>query len=129
MIRGVVSDAIANRLNDPRIAPMTSVTRVEVSHDLENAKVWVSVMGEEAVQRRTIAGLTSALGHVRRLVARELSIRHCPRLQFCQDVSISQGAETIRLIDETMASMETDANSPEGESPGDRSGLSSGDDV
>lgn len=52
VIREVVSDAISTRLNDPRIEPMSSVTRVEVSPDLEHAKVWVSVLGEASVGRR-----------------------------------------------------------------------------
>ena len=45
LIREVVSEAISNRLNDPRVEPLSSVTRVEVTADMEHAKVWVSVMG------------------------------------------------------------------------------------
>jgi ribosome-binding factor A len=103
VVRHVVSDAIANRLSDPRIAPLSSVTRVEVSGDLEHARVFVSVMGEEATQRRTLAGLKSAVGAVQRMLARELSIRQCPRLSFHLDLSIKRATETIRLINETMA--------------------------
>lgn len=103
VVRMVVSDAISNKLRDPRIAPLSSVTRVEVSGDLEHAKVWISVMGDSPVQRRTLAGLRSAAGLVQRLVAHELSTRHCPRLSFHLDESIKKGAETIRLIDETMS--------------------------
>jgi ribosome-binding factor A len=103
VVRNVVSDAIANKLSDPRIAPLSSVTRVEVSGDLEHARVFVSVMGEESIQRRTLAGLQSAAGAVQRLLARELSIRQCPRLSFHLDLSIKRATETIRLIDEAMA--------------------------
>lgn len=103
VIRTVVSDAIANRLNDPRIEPLSSVTRVEVTADLEHAKVWVSVMGSEAAQRRTVAGLRSATGFVQGLVAKELAIRTCPRLSFHLDESIKKGDATIRLIDQVMA--------------------------
>ncbi|MBI4581543.1 MAG: ribosome-binding factor A, partial [Planctomycetes bacterium] len=49
VIRSVVSGAIASHLNDPRIERLSSVTRVDVTADLEHAKVWVSVMGSEAV--------------------------------------------------------------------------------
>jgi|GEM_PF-369508 len=103
VVRAVVSDAITNRLNDPRIAPMSSVTRVQVSGDLEHVKVFVSVMGDPSAQRRTIAGLQSAQGHVQRLVARKLPLRTCPRLSFHLDESIKKGQETIRLIEETLA--------------------------
>ncbi len=108
MIRQVVSDAIANKLSDPRIAPFSSVTRVVMSPDLEYARVYVSVMGEPAVQRTTIAGLRSAAGAVQRLLARELTLRHCPRLTFELDESIKKGAETIRLINEAMAEIRRD---------------------
>ncbi len=103
MIRQVVSEAIANRLNDPRIQPLSSVTRVEVTPDLEYAKVWVSVIGNETAGRRTIAGLKSAAGFVQGLVAKELQIRITPRLSFHLDESIKKGEETLRLIEKVMA--------------------------
>ncbi len=120
VIREVVSEAIAHRLSDPRIAPLSSVTRVEMSLDLEHAKVWISVMGDEPAQRRTMAGLKSAAPLVQRMVARELPLRHCPRLSFALDESIKRGAETIRLIREAMAEIEPPAPEPEEpeESPG-----------
>lgn len=113
MIREVVSDAISNRLNDPRIEPLTSITRVEVTADLEFAKVWVSVMGEEPAQRKTLAGLRSAVGYMQKLVAHALSIRTCPRLSFHLDQSIKKGEETLRLIEQVMA--ETRPGSPPAE--------------
>ena len=103
IVRAVVSDAISHKLNDPRIEPLSSVTRVEVSGDLEYAKVFVSVMGDASVRRRTMAGLNSAGGLVQRLVARQLPIRHCPQLSFHLDESIQRAAQTIQLINETMA--------------------------
>ena len=109
VIREVVSDAIANKLSDPRIAPMSSVTRVEVDSDLDTAKVYVSVMGSPSVQKRTMEGLDSAVGVVQRRVARALSIRRCPTLSFRLDETIKRSAETIRIINETMAEYEQPA--------------------
>ncbi len=113
LVREIVSDAIANRLNDPRIAPMSSVTRVEVTADLEYAKVYVSVLGSTSVQRRTMQGLQSAIGVVQRILARELSIRHCPQLSFHLDESIKRTAETLRIINETMAEYERPTPGPD----------------
>ncbi len=110
VIRTVVSEALTNRLSDPRIAPLSSVTRVEVSGDLEHAKVWISVMGPEPAQRRTIAGLQSARGFVQKMVAQELAIRTCPQLSFVLDRSIKKAAETMALINQAMAEL--------GEGPG-----------
>ena len=114
IVRSVVSDAIATKLSDPRIAPMASVTRVEVSADLEYAKVWISVLGDDSGQRRTLAGLCSAAGYVQRLIGAQLSIRHCPKLSFHLDTSLKKAAETIRLIDEVMSDVRPEAG---GQSP------------
>lgn len=119
MIRSVVSDAITNRLNDPRIEPLSSVTRVEVTPDLEFAKVWVSVMGPEATQRRTIAGLRSAGGYIQKMLAGELQIRVVPRLSFHLDESIKKGDETLRLIEQVMAESRPDDPSAEGQEQAD----------
>jgi len=117
IVRSVVSDAIATKLSDPRIAPLASVTRVEVSGDLEYAKVWISVLGEESAQRRTLAGLCSAAGYVQRLVGSELSIRHCPKLSFHLDTSLKKAAETIRLIDEVTSETRRQAGDVEPPDP------------
>jgi ribosome-binding factor A len=111
VVRSVVSDAIATKLSDPRIAPLASVTRVEVSGDLEYAKVWISVLGDETVQRRTLAGLCSAAGYVQRLVGSELSIRHCPKVSFHLDLSLKKAAETIRLIEKVASEKRPQADS------------------
>jgi ribosome-binding factor A len=121
VIRTVVSDAIANRLNDPRIEPLSSVTRVDVTPDLEHAKVWVSVMGSESAQRKTIAGLRSAAGYMQKMVAEELSIRTCPRLSFHLDESIKRGEETLRLIEQVMAETRPGDPPAEGEEQADSS--------
>ncbi len=113
LIREIVSEAIAGKLSDPRIGPMVSVTRVEVTADLEHAKVFFSVMGPPAAERRTMQGLQSAVGVVQRMVARELSIRQCPKLSFHLDETIKRTAETLRIINETMAEYEQPAADPE----------------
>lgn len=121
VVRQVVSEAIASRLSDPRIEPLTSVTRVDVTPDLEHAKVHVSVMGDERAGRLTLAGLNSAAGHIRRMLGDQLSLRRTPGLSFHLDVSIKRAADTIRLIDEAMAELreaspdhETDGESEDG---------------
>lgn len=102
VIREVVSEAITSKLNDPRIEPLSSVTRVEVSADLEHARVWVSVIGDDATGRRTIAGLKAAAGYVQRLVGSALSLRATPHVSFHLDESLKKAAETIRIINESM---------------------------
>ena len=112
-IRSLVGEVVANKLNDPRISPLTSVTRVEMAGDLQIAKVYVSVMGTPADERRTMAGLGHATGHIQRLVGKELAIRQVPEIRFVLDQSIKVATETVKIIDENM-----DAQSEvEGEEP------------
>ena len=108
-VRSIVSDAIHNKLNDPRIAPMTSVTRVVVSADLQNAKVYVSVFGEPGEVRRTVAGLQHAAGRIQRILARSLHTRQCPHLRIELDETIRKTAETIRIIDESVPDSDVEA--------------------
>jgi ribosome-binding factor A len=102
VIQRIASEMIAEKLQDPRISRFTSITRVEVSGDLQLAKVYVSVMGEPADQRTTLRGLQRAKGLVQRAIARELSLRHCPEIRFVEDPSLKRAAEILRLIEQSM---------------------------
>ena len=102
LVREIVSDAIAQKLNDPRISPLSSVTRVEISGDLQVAKVYISVIGTDAQGRTTIKGLSHAAGHVQRLLSKHWHARHCPEIRFFLDESIKGSLRTIQLIDESL---------------------------
>ena len=115
-VRTIVADAIRNKLNDPRIAPLCSVTRVEMSGDLQVARVFVSVPGSDAVRRRTMAGLTHARGHIQRIVAHNLSVRQCPEIRLKLDDSLKLAAETMRIIEQSVG--QADDALPEEEDEG-----------
>lgn len=100
IIRSVVSDAITNRLSDPRISRLTSVTRVVLSPDNKTADVYVSVMGEDREANLTLKGLQSARGAIQTRLARQLSIRQCPILRIQLDEQIKQAINIIQEIDE-----------------------------
>ena len=94
---------IIRELKDPRIAIMTSVMDAYVATDLKTCKVYVSVMGDEEQQKKTMEGLRSAEGYIRRELAHSLNLRNTPELTFVLDRSIERGARMSRLIDEVMA--------------------------
>lgn len=100
VVQEIVSEAIARRLSDPRIAPLTTVTRVEVTADLLVAKVYFSVIGDDAEERRTLAAIRHARGFIQRIVARELTLRQCPELRFDIDQGAKRARETLQLLDE-----------------------------
>jgi ribosome-binding factor A len=99
LIREVVSETIANKIQDPRVSQFVSVTRVEVTGDLQIAKVFISVMGSEGAERTTLRGLENARGLVQRAVARAVTARICPQIRFMVDGSIKKASEIIALID------------------------------
>jgi len=83
-VRQVVSDAVAQDLQDPRIGFVT-MTSVKTTPDLRHARVYVSVLGDEAQRAATIEGLNSAHGALQRRLARELRMKRTPTLEFLYD--------------------------------------------
>lgn len=102
-IRRILAGAVLHRLADPHIAPLTSVTRVTVSPDLAVAKVFVSVMAEPRQQHETLRALRRAVGRLRKLLGEELGLRLVPELVFLHDESLQRAAETLALIDRSLA--------------------------
>ena len=96
-VRQVLSDALA-QVKDPRVGFVT-VTSVETSPDLRHATVYVSVLGDPGVRRRTLDGLRSAHGFLQRRVAGELRLKHTPTLEFAYDDSIDRGFRIDELLD------------------------------
>jgi ribosome-binding factor A len=96
-VRQVLSDALAE-VKDPRVGFVT-VTAVKTSQDLRHAKVYVSVLGDEGVRRRTLDGLRSAHGFLQRRVAEELRLKHTPTLEFAYDDSVDRGFRIDALLE------------------------------
>jgi len=67
---------VAGELKDPRIAALVTITEVRVTPDLKHARVFVSVMGNEAEQKSTIRGLAAAVGFIRHELTERLQLRH-----------------------------------------------------
>jgi ribosome-binding factor A len=98
-VREVVSARIAEGLRDPRIGFVT-VTAVETSPDLRQARVYVSVLGSEDERSATLEGLASAHGVIQQAVATELRMKRTPTLQFVFDESIDRGMRITELLDD-----------------------------
>ena len=97
-LKEVLSEGIGN-LKDPRIGFVT-VTGVETSPDLRDARVFVSVLGSERKRERSLSGLTAAHGVLQARVARELRMKRTPQLTFEYDPSVERGVRMTQLIDE-----------------------------
>src|SRR5438874_4255241 len=92
IVREVAASTILFELKDPRVKNVT-VTRAEVSADLQHAKVYVSIMGSEKEQQLTMHGLRSAAGFVQTKVAGRLTTRYVPHITFVLDEGVKKSIE------------------------------------
>ncbi|MEN1679797.1 MAG: 30S ribosome-binding factor RbfA [Planctomycetota bacterium] len=100
-IREVVSMAILTDLRDPRVQGVT-VTYVEVSGDLRNAKVHVSIMGDEAEQRLCLHGLKSSAGFLQSKVGDRIDTRYTPKLEFKLDMGVKNSIAIAKTLNEVL---------------------------
>jgi ribosome-binding factor A len=98
MLREVVGSAISSDLNDPRIGFVT-VTSVETTPDLRSARVYVSVLGDEAQREASLAGLRSSHGVIQSKIAAETRMKRTPTLTFEYDETVERGVRISKLLD------------------------------
>jgi ribosome-binding factor A len=98
-MREVLGIAITSEIKDPRVGFIT-VTAVDTSPDLRQARVFVSVLGTPAERRRSLQGLRSAHGFLQRRVADELRLKHTPTLDFAYDDTAENAARINELLRE-----------------------------
>ena len=99
LMKQEVSDIIFNELKDPRTGFVT-VTSVACTEDLREAKIYVSVMGDEKKARDTLNGLNSSLGFVRREIGKRIRLRFTPEISFALDTSLNYSDHIQRLLNE-----------------------------
>jgi ribosome-binding factor A len=101
VIRESVSYTILNRLSDPRITGLISITEVDVSPDMKNATVFLSILApDEHTQDAAFKGICHAIGPIQAQLGRDLTGRFCPHLRFERDDKMKKTLETLRLIDQ-----------------------------
>ena len=97
-LRAVLAEAVGE-LKDPRIGFVT-VTGVETSPDLRQARVFVSVLGSARKRKQSLEGLAAAHGVLQSRLARELRMKRTPTLAFEYDPTVEEGVRMSKLIDE-----------------------------
>ena len=115
-LREEVSQIVIRELVDPRMGFVT-VTRVEVTPDLREAIVFVSVIGDETEVRKTFAGLEHSAPYVQRRIARDIELKNTPKIRFVVDESIKKSAR----ISELLKKISEERGEDEGEDEGDES--------
>jgi len=99
-VREVLSAHIAEGLLDPRLGFVT-VTSVDTSNDLRQARIYVTVLGSAAERAEALEGLRSARGRLQARLGSELRMKHTPTLEFTYDESTDRGIRISELLKET----------------------------
>jgi ribosome-binding factor A len=95
---------VAGELKDPRIAGCVTVTEVRVTPDMKHARVFVSVVGDEAEQKSTMRGLHAAIGYIRHELTERIQLRRAPEIHFILDHSEEYGQRIEELLREAKKS-------------------------
>jgi len=124
VIREVASETILFELRDPRVKGVT-VTRAEVSGDLQHAKVYVSIMGTEKEQQLCMHGLRHAAGFIQAKIASRIQTRFTPAVTFVLDEGVKKSIEITRLINEALAESAPAAEAGSADGTADEDGVDS----
>ncbi|MBM3460195.1 MAG: 30S ribosome-binding factor RbfA [Armatimonadetes bacterium] len=95
-----ISDILRREIRDPRVGFVT-VTDAEVSPDLRHARVFYTVLGDDAAREGTAAALKRAAGFIRSEFARRAQMRFVPEIRFAFDTAVARGARIHELLEET----------------------------
>jgi ribosome-binding factor A len=98
-----LAELLPRAVKDPRVGKVT-ITAVALLEDLSAARVWFLPFGQDQASAEQLAGLKSAAGYLRGEVARQLGLRHAPRLEFLLDTSIERAQALTDLINKAVAS-------------------------
>lgn len=116
LIQREIGQLLAKGIKDDRVGTgMVSVTDVDVSGDLQHAKVFVSIYGTEAARAETMEGLHSSAAFVRRELGARIRLRRTPEVIFCEDRSLERGDRTLALMQRL--EQERTSKSPEDDIP------------
>jgi len=104
LIKREVSQMLMSGIKDDRVgAGMVSITDVDVSGDLQHAKIFVSIYGTDEARSETMAGLQAATGYVRSELGQRVRLRRTPEILFREDRSVERGTRVLSLINQISA--------------------------
>jgi len=98
LVKRTVSDIIQKDMKDP-LPALVSVTRVEISPDLQHAKIFISVLGNQGQKDASLQKLKSAKGFIRYLLGKRVGLKYTPDLLFITDSSIEYGMHISEVLE------------------------------
>lgn len=110
LIKREVSQMLLNGIKDDRVGTgMVSVTDVDVSGDLQHAKIFVSIYGTQEAKAETMEGLKSATGYVRSELGARVRLRRTPEVIFVEDRSLERGTKVLSLLNQLQQERQTES--------------------
>ncbi len=104
-----LSELIVKEIKDPRIRGFITITKVDVSGDMQHAKVYVTIFGiSEKDKKKCFKGLKSSGNYLQYLLLKRLRLRYVPVFEFIYDESISRGFDIIEKLDKIKAETQAD---------------------
>ncbi len=100
LLRQEISDLLRREAKDPRLEALVSITEVNVSQDLKQAHVFVSVLGSDEEKQQVLAGLRRAVGFFRHELGERIILRYIPQITFYYDDSLARGDHLLQLMRE-----------------------------
>lgn len=119
-LKKAVSQLLATKLADPRLEGLVSITRVDVTPDLADATVYVSVLPQQN-ESRVLYGLSHAAGHIHSLLRKATALRSVPRLNFKIDGSLKKQDDVLDAIERARQRDQASAGAGDG-GPAEASG-------
>ncbi len=113
------STTILLHLRDPRIQNVT-VLHVDVAPDVQSAKIYISIMGDEKTQALCLHGLESAKGFIQSKIADRIQTRYTPVIKFVLDSAVKDSVEALRILDKLQVERETEELEKESSEEDDR---------
>jgi|SRR5262245_42271997 len=101
-LRAEIADLLSREVHDPGIGFLT-ITRVEVTPDIQQARVYYTTLGDERARKDSRRALARAAPFLRRQIGRRLRLRRVPELEFFFDESVEQGDRIERILQEISA--------------------------
>ncbi len=114
LIKREVSQMLLHEIKDDRVGSgMVSITDVDVSGDLQHAKIFVSIYGTPEAKQETMEGLKSSVGYVRKELGNRMRLRRTPTVVFLEDTSLERGDQMLHLLKEISRNRHDDLETAE----------------
>lgn len=107
LLREEIAGLLASQVNDPRLKGLITVTQVQTASDLRSARVYVSVMGTDAIRQEALAGIQSSASYLRRELRSRVALRYVPFLTFVLDDAMVEADRLMQIIDDLDVPHET----------------------